>query len=352
MVEGESVRFSVRVQSNPKAKVFWVVNGQTCVNGSKTKLSFDGMYHLDILKSRLDHNGKVEIYAKNMVGEAYRCTTLTVRPKYDDYRAVLKASPQPWYDPKMKKYQIQRKQEEVTKVFDEKLTPGGTEVARWSTEEENDERVKKQELLIDEQKMQNEQIIEQHKQISQQQSSQPKPQQTREKTFIEKQKETVKIQPKMFTETETGVHGQQVHTQTQRQTQKQEIDNLEITRKLKTIEKHELERRIMNKNIYVKDNNEKIIPPELSIKLEPLEVYEGDRAVFRCQFNGTPTPKVTWYRENFVIQNSNDFQIETTQNTSTLTIRQVYTDDQGKFVCVVRGKILTTSWSLILLIDY
>ena len=337
VIEGESVRFSVRVSGNPKAKIFWVINGETCVNGSKYKLSYDGMYHLDIPKTRLEHNGKVEIYAKNMAGEAYRSTTLTVRPKYDDYRAVLKNSPRPWYDNKMRKYQIQRKTEEMTKVFDEKLTPN--EVARWKTEEENNERVKKQEYLVDEQQIRNEQTIQQNKQASQQQSTQTKQQtETKEKTFIEKQKETVTIQPKMFTETETGVHGQQVHTQTQRQVQKQELDNLEITRKLKTIEKRELERRIMNKNIYVKDNSEKIVPPELTIKLEPKEVFEGDRAVFKCQFTGTPTPKVTWYRENFLIQNSNDFQIETTQNTSTLTIRQVYTDDQAEYSVKVENK--------------
>ena len=342
ILKGESVRFSARISGNPKAKVFWRINGETCINGSKYKLSYDGIYHLDIPKAGLHHNGKIEIFAKNSAGETYRSTRLTVKQKHDDYRLVLKNSPRPWYDTKMKKYQVQRKQEEINKVFDEKLTPGGTEIARWKTEQqEENERIKIQEHLIDEKQIQTEQIIQQNKQINQQEQQQQQSnqnQQTREKTFIEKQKETVTKQPKMFTELETGVHGQQIHTQTQDQIQKQDLDNLEITRKLKTIEKRELERRIMNKNIYVKNNDEKIVAPELSIKLEPLEVYEGDRAVFRCEFNGLPKPNVSWYRDNFLLQASNDFQIETTNNTSTLIIRQVYSDDAGEYSVKVENK--------------
>lgn len=294
------------------------------------------MYHLDIPRARLQDNGKVEIFAKNIAGEAYRSTKLTVISKHDDYRVVLKNSPAPWYDPKVRNYQVRRKEEEVNKVFDEKLTPGGTEISRWKTEQQSEvERTKVQEHLVNEQEIQKEQIIQQNKQTSQE-NQKPQQQATREKTFIEKQRETVNRQPKF--ETETGVHGQQVSTQTQQQIQKQELDNLEITRKLKTIEKHELERRIMNKNIYVKKSDEKIVAPELQQKLEPKEVFEGGRAIFTCRFSGLPKPKVTWYRENFLIQNSNDFQIETTDNTSTLTIRQVYKDDEGEYSVKVENK--------------
>lgn len=331
VVEGETVSFTARIDSNPKCKIHWLVNGETCVPGSKYKIFYDGIYHLEIPKASLKHNGKVEIYAKNIAGQAYRSTTLTVRSKHDDYRVVLKNSPNPWYEQNLRKYQVQRKQEEVNKVFDEKLTP--TETARWKTEQdEEDKRTKVQEKLVDEQQIQNEQIVQQNKQQSGQQQA------TREKTFIEKQKETVTKQPKMFTETETGVYGQQVDTQTQNQIQKQELENLEITRKLKTIERRELERRIMNRNIYVKDGTEKMVPPELSVKLEPVEVYEGARAAFSCKFNAESKPKVTWYRENFLIQPSNDFQIETTDNSSTLTLRQVFADDAGEYSVRIENK--------------
>jgi hypothetical protein len=51
------------------------------------------MWHLDIPKTRQYDHGKVEVIAKNSAGEAYSTTTLTVKNRHDDYRALLKNSP-------------------------------------------------------------------------------------------------------------------------------------------------------------------------------------------------------------------------------------------------------------------
>lgn len=51
------------------------------------------MWHLDIPKTRQYDNGKIEVIAKNSCGEAVCDTTLTVKPRGDDYRNVLKNSP-------------------------------------------------------------------------------------------------------------------------------------------------------------------------------------------------------------------------------------------------------------------
>ena len=48
------------------------------------------MWHFDIPKTRDIDAGKVEVIARNSCGEAYASTTLTVNPRQDDYRAVLK----------------------------------------------------------------------------------------------------------------------------------------------------------------------------------------------------------------------------------------------------------------------
>lgn len=48
-----------------------------------------------------------------------------------------------WYDAQMSKYQRDRQDTELEKVFEEKLTPGGTESEVWRTAElGDDERVK------------------------------------------------------------------------------------------------------------------------------------------------------------------------------------------------------------------
>lgn len=56
-------------------------------------MTYDGMYHLDIPKTRQYDNGKIEVIARSSVGEARTETTLTVKQRSDDYRGVLKNAP-------------------------------------------------------------------------------------------------------------------------------------------------------------------------------------------------------------------------------------------------------------------
>lgn len=55
------------------------------------------MFHLDIPKTRQYDTGKVEVYARNSVGEAIASTELKVVARSDDYRGVLKNSPRRKY---------------------------------------------------------------------------------------------------------------------------------------------------------------------------------------------------------------------------------------------------------------
>lgn len=63
------------------------------MQGSRYKLTNDGMYHLDIPKTRQYDTGKVEIIARSSVGETMASTELNVIARKDDYRSVLKNSP-------------------------------------------------------------------------------------------------------------------------------------------------------------------------------------------------------------------------------------------------------------------
>lgn len=55
------------------------------------------MYHFDIPKTRQYDTGKIEVIARNSVGEAMARCELKVIPRSDDYRAVLKNSPRRKY---------------------------------------------------------------------------------------------------------------------------------------------------------------------------------------------------------------------------------------------------------------
>lgn len=51
------------------------------------------MFHLDVPKTRQYDTGKVEVIARNSVGESIASTELNVVARSDDYRNVLKNSP-------------------------------------------------------------------------------------------------------------------------------------------------------------------------------------------------------------------------------------------------------------------
>lgn len=55
------------------------------------------MYHFDIPKTRQYDTGKIEVIARNSVGEAMARCELKVVPRSDDYRGVLKNSPRRKY---------------------------------------------------------------------------------------------------------------------------------------------------------------------------------------------------------------------------------------------------------------
>jgi len=149
-VEGDVAKFQCRIIGYPRPRIMWVLNGNTCVNGTRFKLTYDGIYHLEVSRARLEDDGKLEVYARNIVGEASCSTTLTVKPKRSDYRAVLKNSPRPWYDHEHARYQKERYENELEKVFEEKLVPGGAEVKVWRTEESQEGHVKVLETLTEE----------------------------------------------------------------------------------------------------------------------------------------------------------------------------------------------------------
>ncbi|CAB4067573.1 TTN [Lepeophtheirus salmonis] len=96
--EGDWARFCCRVTGYPKPRVMWLLNGHTVINGSKHKLVYDGMWHFDIPKCRDIDGGKVEVIARNQCGEAYALTHLTIKPRADDFRGVLKHNVKPWYE--------------------------------------------------------------------------------------------------------------------------------------------------------------------------------------------------------------------------------------------------------------
>ncbi|KAI1293738.1 Titin [Halotydeus destructor] len=423
--EGDVAKFCCRVIGYPRPRVMWVLNGNTCVNGTRYKLNYDGIYHLEVPKTRPYDSGKVEVYVRNIVGEAYCWTTLKVHSRNDDYRLVLKNSPRPWYDTDLTRFQKERKETELEKVFEEKLNPGGSEALRYRTEQLSEaerrkitEHISSKTLKSDvfyvdksgnaEAKLDNESnvsymaksyqhkvenpgpIIErvstgsvveerqivnqtsqqvQNQQIVNQVNRQGQNQQTVNQVNRQGQNQQVpaaeqrnaggvvqgqqvlnqaskQVQQNQHVPAadrltaESVVEGKEIVSQVSKQVQKEHLPgNLEATRNIKHTDTLEQQHKVVNKEVMISGPvDESIRPPMFTAKVQPAIIQAGEAAIFTCKFSGVPVPSVTWYRENFVLKDSRDIKIVTTNDSTTLTIVKAQVEDSGIFSVKAENK--------------
>lgn len=137
---------------------------------------------------------------------------------------------------------------------------------------------------------------------------------------------------------ETGVYGREVHTQKQKQTQKEQRGDLEITRKITATETTDVEHKSKTTEKVVQGQVLPSNPPVFTKKIKPCRAFENDQARFEVEFDGDPLPKITWYREDFPITSSPDFQIHTFSTKSILILRQVFLEDSAVFRVVAENR--------------
>ncbi|KAK9882445.1 hypothetical protein WA026_021476 [Henosepilachna vigintioctopunctata] len=384
--EGEWARFCCRVTGHPRPRVMWLVNGHTIVNGARYKLTFDGMYHMDIPKTRQYDTGKVEVIARSSVGEAIAETELKVIPRHDDYRNVLKNSPRPWYDLELSQYQKDRQDTELERIFDERNNSqreGGIQVPgvhvqpkeykEPDTEWQQAVRSKKGSDYYNKlQTLENEQITKEIKlregnhqfaipgekvvansvakgMAQKYQENLEKPEEHPHKVQLRKTEKghqyisnEVEIDSKTGAyppePTESAVHGREVHVTKQKQTQKERHGDLEITRNITATETTDVEHVAKTQEKLVQGQVLPCNPPHFTKKIKPCRTFENDSAKFEVEFDGDPLPKITWYREDFPITSSPDLKIYTFSTKSILQIRQVFLEDSGVFSVVAENR--------------
>lgn len=376
--EGEWARFCCRVTGHPKPRVMWLINGNTIVNGSRYKLTYDGMYHLDIPKTRQYDTGKVEVIARSSVGEALATTELKVIPRHDDYRGVLKNAPRPWYD---ETTQYQRNETELEKTFEERQTmqrqgvidlrPELKSKVIKDSETEWQQTVKKkksEEYYNKLQELENEQIVKESRlRESSHQYAIPGEKVTSSSVarsmaqkyednleteeVVEKQTQSKVQKPRIPGPSESTVHGKEVHVAKQKQIQKEVIGDTEITRKITSTETTEVEHKAQTQERVVEGPVKPSTPPVFTKKMQPCRAFEHDQARFEVEFDGDPLPTIKWYRENFPIKNSPDFQIHTFSTKSILIIRQVFIEDSAVFAAVAENRGGTAKCSANLVVE-
>uniref|UniRef100_A0A8C5PWT2 Myopalladin n=1 Tax=Leptobrachium leishanense TaxID=445787 RepID=A0A8C5PWT2_9ANUR len=99
------------------------------------------------------------------------------------------------------------------------------------------------------------------------------------------------------------------------------------------------------------DGKPLIAAPVFTKTLQDLTSSEGQLVVFESRVKGSPSPKVEWYREGTLIEDSPDFRIlqkkprsmSEPEEICTLVIAEVFSEDSGMFTCTASNKYGTTS---------
>ncbi|KAF5903363.1 titin-like isoform X4, partial [Clarias magur] len=92
------------------------------------------------------------------------------------------------------------------------------------------------------------------------------------------------------------------------------------------------------------------IPPTVVAGLKDLTVTEGESVTLECQISGHPTPSIIWFREDYRIESSIDFQITYEKGYAHLVIREAFAEDSGRFTCTATNEAGTISTSCYLLV--
>lgn len=129
------------------------------------------------------------------------------------------------------------------------------------------------------------------------------------------------------------------------------VGNKEITRKITATETTEVEHHGQTQERIVDGPVQPSKAPFFTKKIQPCRAFEKDSARFEVEFDGDPLPTVKWYRENFQINNSKDFQIHTMSTKSILIIRQVFPEDSAVFSVIAENRGGTAKCSANLVVE-
>ena len=91
--------------------------------------------------------------------------------------------------------------------------------------------------------------------------------------------------------------------------------------------------------------NSQFVAPTFLTGLVDLEADDGSQVSFKVQMDGLPTPTVEWFFKEEAIKPSTDFFIETDtdKQTSSLTIMELFPDDEGTYRCKATNLMGTAS---------
>ena len=79
------------------------------------------------------------------------------------------------------------------------------------------------------------------------------------------------------------------------------------------------------------------VPAKILKSPDTITVNEGETIQLTCEFQGKPSPKVTWTSNNVDIPFGDHYQVDATDNTTTLTIPKAAKTDDTTYTLIVEN---------------
>jgi hypothetical protein len=89
-------------------------------------------------------------------------------------------------------------------------------------------------------------------------------------------------------------------------------------------------------------------PPKILQAPDALDAREKDDVNITCLFKGKPQPKITWCTDEKVISPNKRYQINSTSESTTLTIKGVETTDSASYILNLENPVGKTSHTTVL----
>jgi titin len=219
-----------------------------------------------------------------------------------------------YYDENVTKYQIERQNSELEKVFEERTAPGeggAEESVVWYTgkvDEQN--RIKIRDTVRDDTTIDSDVTLcmqgKRDVETSDQTVAKPK------KVFIKSQTKAKPIEEIATTvapEVKSVDKRAPVVSEEKISEQKFQITEKEA-RHIRETESVDHEHKSVIKQRKIMGKVPETKAPNFTKKIAPCRTYEKSEARFECTFTGLPIPNITWFRENFPIQDSQDLNVK------------------------------------------
>uniref|UniRef100_A0A2C9K0Z7 Ig-like domain-containing protein n=1 Tax=Biomphalaria glabrata TaxID=6526 RepID=A0A2C9K0Z7_BIOGL len=100
-----------------------------------------------------------------------------------------------------------------------------------------------------------------------------------------------------------------------------------------------IEERPLTTELDVKEVKDDRVKPVFYSTLKNITVTESSRVKLEVSFFAKPAPSVTWLIDDQVIKSTSEFQISTTDTTSSLLIPEIYPEDEGIYKVVLINEV-------------